>query len=257
MTELVTLEHAGAVLRLTFNRPEKKNALTQAMYAALADALAAADEDNRVRVIYLTGAGDAFTAGNDLTDFQSGGDSAPATEQPVTRFLRTLATMKKPVVAAVNGLAVGVGVTMLLHCDLVYAGSSASFQTPFVNLGLVPEAGSSLLLPRQIGLAKAAEMLLLGEKVRAPEAAEMGLVTAVVADETLQSVALSKAEALAAKAPSAVRLTKELMRGARDEVLAQMKTESAYFAAQLKSAEFKEAVSAFFERRVPDFSACA
>jgi len=252
MTALVTIEKKGGILALTLNRADKKNALTHEMYAALADGLDAAHADPDIRVVYITGSGDAFTAGNDLADFQS--DEETAEEKPVTRFLRTLSTADKPIVAAVNGLAIGVGVTMLLHCDLVYAGKSATFQLPFVNLGLVPEAASSLLLPHLVGRAKAAELFLLGTRFGAGEAEAMGIVAATFDDDSLQAEATHRAEALAIKAPNAVRITKSLMRNDPESTRARMEEESTHFAAQLQSAEVKEAISAFFDKRAPDFS---
>ncbi len=259
MTDHVLTAVDKGVLTLTLNRPDKKNALTAAMYGALADGIERAESDPSIRVTLFRANGDAFTAGNDLTDFAAAGAApvaAPSNEKPhVTRFLENLASAEKPLVAAVNGLAVGVGVTMLLHCDLVYAGAAATFQMPFVNLGLVPEAGSTLLMPRLIGLQKAADLFLTGRKIGAEKAEALGLVAEVFADATLQADALARAEALAAKAPNAVRITKALLKGDdRALVLAQQKKEGAQFATQLRSAEVKEAIAAFFEKRPPDFS---
>jgi enoyl-CoA hydratase/carnithine racemase len=190
-TKHVVVGRDGAVLTIAMNRPEKKNALTHAMYGAMADALASAAADASVRVILITGSGDAFTAGNDLGDFLN---TPPAgAESPVLRFLAALSTAEKPVVAAVNGLAIGIGTTMLLHCDLVYAARSAVFSAPFVNLALVPEAASSLLLPRRIGHAKAAELFLLGGRMNAAEAEASGLVAAVFDDAALGAEALQRA----------------------------------------------------------------
>jgi len=235
------------------NRPQKKNALTHAMYAAMADALLGAAGSNSVRVVVITGAVDAFTAGNDLGDFLN---PAPGGgESPVLRFLGALSTAEKPVIAAVNGLAVGIGTTMLLHCDLVYAARSATFSAPFVNLALVPEAASSLLLPRRIGHAKAAEQFLLGGRMDAEQAEANGLVTAVFADDRLPAEVAERARALAAKAPSAVRATKALMKRGEEPVAERMRAESAQFALQLQSADLREAVQAFREKRPPRFSA--
>lgn len=247
---LVNLD--GPVLSITMNRPEKKNALTHAMYGAMADALKRAADDPAIRVVVITGAGDAFTAGNDLGDFLN----APPHdgEAPVFRFLAALSTAEKPVVAAVNGLAVGIGTTMLLHCDLVYAARAASFTAPFVNLALVPEAASSLLLPRRIGHAKAAELFLLGGRMDAAQAEAMGLVTAVFDSQVLAAEAASRAQALAAKAPGAVRATKALMKRGEEPVAERMRAEGVLFAAQLKSPELREAITAFTEKRAPDFS---
>lgn len=258
MTEHVLRAIDKGVMTVTLNRADKKNALTEAMYAALGDALEAAAKDASVKVVLFTGSGDSFTAGNDLGDFATAG-SKPVDpnegERPVGRFLRLIATAEKPLIAAVNGLAVGVGVTMLLHCDLVYAGQSATFQTPFVNLGLVPEAGSTLLMPSLVGNQKAAELFLLGKKIDAEKAERIGLVADVLPDAELLSHATAIAQELAAKAPTAVKLTKQLLRGAsRPDVAKRMAEEGAHFANQLRSAEVKEAISAFFEKRTPDFS---
>jgi enoyl-CoA hydratase/carnithine racemase len=250
-TNHVVVDRDGAVLTITMSRPDKKNALTHAMYAAIADALGVAAAEAAIRVILITGTADAFTAGNDLGDFVS---ATPGSgDAPVLRFLAALSSADKPVVAAVNGLAVGVGTTMLLHCDLVYAARSATFSVPFVNLALVPEAASSLLLPRRIGHARAAELFLLGGRLDAAEAAATGLVTAVFDDGALMAEALKRAHALAGKAASAVRATKALMKRAEEPVADRMRAESAQFVAQLKSPEFKEAVTAFAEKRAPKF----
>lgn len=254
---LVTLENG--VQTLTLNRPEKKNALTPEMYGALADGIERAERDPKILVTLITAAGDAFTAGNDLGDFAKAGatpaDDKPATKPHVTRFLENIAEAEKPIVAAVNGLAVGVGVTMLLHCDLVYAGASATFQMPFVNLGLVPEAGSTFLLQRLIGIQKAADLFLTGKKIGAEKAEALGLVAEVFPDNALPGEALARAQALAAKAPNAVRITKALLKGKdRARVAEAREAEAKHFGAQLRSAEVKEAISAFFEKRAPDFS---
>jgi enoyl-CoA hydratase/carnithine racemase len=249
--EHVVAARDGAVLTITMSRPAKKNALTHAMYGAMADALGSAATDGSVRVILITGTGDAFTAGNDLGDFLN---APPAgAEAPVFRFLTALSTAEKPVVAAVNGLAVGIGTTMLLHCDLVYAARSAVFSAPFVNLALVPEAASSLLLPGRIGHAKAAELFLLGGRMDAKQAEASGLVTAVFDDGVLRTEAMDRARSLAAKAPSAVRATKMLMKRGEEPIAERMRAEALQFAAQLKSAELREAIKAFTEKRAPDF----
>ncbi|HEX7774929.1 MAG TPA: enoyl-CoA hydratase [Parvibaculum sp.] len=259
MTEhvIVTLEKGVQVL--TLNRADKKNALTAEMYGALADGIERAERDPAIRVTLITATGDAFTAGNDMGDFAKAG-STPVEEKPsekpnVARFLENISKAEKPIVAAVNGLAVGVGVTMLLHCDLVYAANSATFQVPFVNLGLVPEAASSLLLPRLVGLQKAGELFLTGKKIDSAKAEALGIVAEVFPDNALPGEALARAQALAAKAPNAVKITKALMRGRdRELVAAQLETEAGYFASQLRSSEVKEAISAFFEKRPADFS---
>jgi len=249
-------ELSNGVLRLTMNRPTKKNALTQEMYGLLADGILNAQDNPDIRVILITGAGDAFTAGNDLSDF-AGGDRDKGEELPVARFLRSLVENDKPLIAAVNGVAVGVGVTMLLHTDLVYAGASASFQVPFTNLGLVPEAASSLLLPLTVGIQRANELFLLGNRIDAAEAEKIGLILRAVADDELLDVANKAAAQLAAKAPTALKLTKQLVRQSKETLKQRMADESVHFGAQLKSPEFAEAVTAFAERRPADFSKIA
>jgi enoyl-CoA hydratase/carnithine racemase len=253
MTEHVFVDTAQGIMSIRFNRPEKKNALSQAMYAAIADAFAQAESDDAVRVILLAGTDDCFTAGNDLLDFLNNPPSGE--DSPVARFLSAISQARKPVVAAVEGVAVGVGTTMLLHCDLVYAGENAKLQLPFVNLALVPEAGSSRLLPDILGHRRAAELLMLGEMFDARRAIELGIVNAVCPDSTSYSYARERALALAAKPPEAVRLTKELMkRGSQEAVREQMQAEMTVFRARLGSPEAQEAMLAFMERRVPDFS---
>ena len=243
------------MLRLTFNRPEKKNAITADMYGALADGIAEAEHDDTVRSLMFDSVGDIFTAGNDIGDFMSGQRLEDTHDTPpVIRFLQGIATAEKPMIAAVQGRAVGVGVTMLLHCDLVFASDQATFHTPFVDLALVPEAASSLLMPRIAGHQRAAEMLLYGKRIDATRAREFGFVNDVVADDALAETAMCAAQELAAKAPAAVRLTKRLMKGDRTDLLAQMKAEGEHFAAQLQSAEFREAGMAFMQKRKPDFS---
>lgn len=252
MSLVLTSRDAG-VFRLQMNRPEKKNAITRAMYAALADALAEAGGDDAVRVVLVTGASGTFTAGNDLGDFM---DDPPRDESaPVFRFLRGISTFEKPLVAAVAGAAVGIGTTMLLHCDCVYAADDARFALPFVNLGLCPEAASSLLLPLVAGYHRAAELLLLGEPFDARRAEACDIVTQVVPADRLEATALATARKLAALPPAAVRVSKALMKRAlAPQVVAAMDAERDAFSARLRSAEAKEAFAAFFERRKPDFS---
>ncbi len=252
MSTIVT-ETAERVARIEIARPEKKNALTEEMYAALADAVLAAEGDAQVRTLFIHGAPDCFCAGNDLKDFLERpprGDDAPA-----WRFLRALSGAGKPVVAAVAGPAVGIGTTMLLHCDLVYAASGARFQLPFVPLGLVPEAGSSLLLPARAGYARAAELLLLGRTFDAERALAAGLVTEVVAAGELIERGRRAALELAALPPASVRHTKRLMKAAFSGGVADaMREELRAFREQVVSSEAKEAFAAFLEKRRPDFS---
>ena len=240
------------ILLLRLNRPQKKNALTLVMYQALADALRAAEADPGIRATVITGSGDSFTAGNDLMDFMKAPPSGP--DSPVVQFLYALLAMEKPLVGAVNGTAIGIGTTMLLHCDFSYAVAGARLQVPFVDLGLVPEAASSLLLARRIGAAKAAEMLMLGESITAEDAADARLVNGVCTPDALLDTAMATARKLADKAPAALRLTKRLMRGDGDQVRARMDAEFEVFRARLKSPELAEAVKAFMTKRPPNFS---
>ena len=254
MSEHVLVERSGGVLAITLARPERRNAITVAMYEALAEAVEGAEGDLSVRVITFRGQGQDFAAGNDLADFM-GALSRDTDEIPVWRLLRALARCEIPLVAAVHGNCVGIGTTMLLHCDLVVAEASARFSLPFVDLGLVPEAASSLLLPRLAGRPRAARYLLLGEAFGVDEAIEIGLAShrapAGALDEVLGEVVVS----LLAKPPEALRQAQQLLRrGAEDEILERMRLEGALFAERLASAEVKEAISAFFEKRKPDFS---
>lgn len=249
---LLTAVEEG-VLRITINRPEKKNALTVAMYAALADAFRQAEADAAVRVVLLHGAGDAFTAGNDLADFVQHPPTGESS--PVFQFLEAISTATKPVVAAVHGPAVGIGTTLLLHCDLVYTTRDARLQLPFVTLGLSPEAASSYLLPLFVGPVRAAELLLLGEPFSGEQARDWGLVNEVVSEEHLLEVATEKACALAARPPASVRLTKSLLRCAHtDAVRETIRAEAEAFLGRLQSPEAAEAFTAFFEKRPPNFS---
>lgn len=241
------------VCRIEIVRPEKKNALTVAMYAQLAEAFAAAQDDPAVRALLLTGQPDIFTAGNDLEDFLKHPPQGP--DAPVFRFMAALANAEKPVVAAVNGAAVGIGTTLLLHCDLVYCADNAMFSLPFVNLGLCPEFASSLLVPLAAGYHKAAEKLLLGEPMSAEEALEMKIVNRILPPAEVGDHARRQAARFAGLPPAAVRESKRLMKAAwkslTDKVIAD---EVASFGRLLASAEAKEAFTAFFERRKPDFS---
>jgi enoyl-CoA hydratase/carnithine racemase len=255
MSDHVLTSTANSILQIVLNRLEKKNALTVAMYSEMSDALEKADHDPAVRVVVITGQEGCFTSGNDVADFLQ--HPPLAEDSQALRFLRAISTATKPVIAAVNGLAVGIGVTMLLHSDLVYAADSATFQLPFVNLALVPEAASSMLLPRMAGYHRAAEMLLLGERFDARVALETGLVNAVVPAAELTALVQGKAAALAAKPPAALRMTKALLKREAESVPARMAQEGQYFAQQLKSPEAREAMEAFMQRRKPDFSRLA
>jgi enoyl-CoA hydratase/carnithine racemase len=249
---LIKSETSDRVARIRFDRLDKKNALTAQMYAQLGAALAAADGDAQVRAVLIHGAADCFCSGNDVGDFLR----RPAGGVPPAQTLfDTLPNMKKPVVAAVGGPAVGIGSTLLLHCDLVYAASNARFQLPFVPLGLVPEFGSTFVLPLLAGYQRAAELLLLGQPFTAQKAYEAGIVTAVVPQETLLAEAEKAALALAALPPESIRLTKRLMKSRHGAALgATIEEEMRIFAERLNSQEAKEALSAFLEKRKPDFS---
>ena len=259
MTEHVIVEKSGGVLTLTLNRPEKKNALTPAMYQALADGIDGAEHDPEVRCVVIQANGEMFTAGNDLADFAAANRGDPQTEATRSKgnpLLIALGRAKIPLIAAVNGRAVGVGTTMLLHCDLVYVSDDALLTTPFVNLALVPEAASSLTLPSRIGHARAFAMFVLGEAVTAQQAVDWGIANAAVPRDQLRAKARAAAEAVASRSPSAVQITKALMRDP-GKLAAQMAEEGVHFAAQLKSPEAKEAFAAFAEKRAPDFSKVA
>ena len=249
----IRVQTENAITSIAFDRPDKKNAITAAMYAALADALAAAGEDAAVRCVVIHGSTQAFTAGNDVQDFLM--NPPHGEDSPVSRFLRGIAGFAKPLVAAVNGVAVGVGTTMLLHCDLVYAGESARFSMPFTQLALCPEAASSLLLPAVAGYQRAAERLLLGEPFGAPEARDMGFVNAVLPDDQTIPHAMAQAAKLARLPASSLRATKRLMKQAQQEAVArQMEAEGAEFATMLRAPEAREAFAAFLAKRKPDFA---
>ena len=252
MDDIVT-EHSEGILRVELNRPAKKNAMTSGMYATLADIFNAAAKDESVRVVLWHGAGDAFTAGNDIKDFL---ENPPGTEEsPQSRLMHALLDFDKPLIAAVHGAAVGGGTTMLLHCDFVYAAENTRFQTPFINLALLPEFGSSNLLPLAIGHKRAAELILLGFPFGAKRAQELGLVTQVVSDEDLLSVATETARNLVAKPADALQASKRLLkRSFRDQISAAMEAENEAFSRQTRSEEAKEAFTAFLEKRPPDFS---
>jgi enoyl-CoA hydratase/carnithine racemase len=249
--DILTARENG-VLTITINRLERKNALTPAMYQAMSDALVAAQDDKAVRAVLLRGHAEIFTAGNDIEDFlknpPTGGDS------PVMRFLATIATFEKPLVAAVQGAAIGVGTTMLLHCDMVYAADTARFAMPFAQLGLCPEAASSLLLPRVAGYQGAAEKLLLGETFDAAEAHRIGFVNRVLPAAELDAFVSAQLAKLVALPASSLRATKTLMKRASEhEIKTQMSEESVHFGKMLLAPEAREAFTAFLQKRKPDF----
>jgi enoyl-CoA hydratase/carnithine racemase len=253
MSALVQTSQQDGVLTVTLNRPEKKNALTVAMYEALVQALRGAVADKAVRVVTVQGSAGTFTAGNDLGDFMN--QPPTGMDSPVIQFLLELSECPKPVLAAVCGPAVGIGVTMLLHCDMVWADPTARFRMPFVNLGLCPEGASSYLLPRLVGPARAAELLMLGDVFDAAAAEKMGLINSVVPAEQLHAHVAERARALAQRAPEALRATKDLVRRPmRDAIRRALKEEGDLFVARLGSDEAREALTAYFEKRAPDFS---
>src|SRR3984893_7494195 len=252
MDEIIT-ERSGSILRVQLNRPTKRNAMTSQMYVTLADVFSDAAKDEQTRVVLWHGAGDSFCAGNDLEDFLKNppgpGDS------PQARLMNALIDFDKPLVAAVQGAAIGGGTTMLTHCDFVYAGGSAKFQMPFINLAVVPEFGSSCSIPARIGHIRAAELILLGLPFDARRAADLGFVTQVVPDQNLLGTASETARELAAKPAGALQACKQLMkRPFREQIKAAMKAENEEFSAHVRSADAKEAFTAFLERRLPHFT---
>jgi enoyl-CoA hydratase/carnithine racemase len=245
MSDQILVSRADGVCELQLNRPEKRNALTLAMYGAIVDALNEARADDSVRVVLVSGAGASFTAGNDLNDFLTQGDFSESNN--AVRFLDTLRSFRKVLIAAVHGQTVGIGVTALLHCDLVVAARSTQMSMPFVKLGLVPEAGSSLLLPRLVGHQRAAELLFLGRPFDAAEALQMGLINRVVEDAVLMDEARKLARSVAQQPPGALLAAKRLLRS-ETGLGARMQEELEAFRAQLGSEEFKAAVQAFFTK---------
>jgi enoyl-CoA hydratase/carnithine racemase len=246
LTEEVIVSQHDGVMRIIMHRPQKKNALTGAMYDKMTASLEEAESDDSIRAILLKGSGDAFTGGNDLADFLA--VSREGGEPSAAPFIRKIALLDKPIVAAVNGVAVGVGATLLFHCDLVYASPSAKFRMPFVDLGLVPEAGSSVTVPARVGLAKASEFLLLADGFDAHEAYRLGIVNAVVPPDQLSDTAFKAASRLAAKPAGALRATRRLIRGDRANLIAAIDRELEAFAAALASAEARAAFGAFLTK---------
>lgn len=243
------------ILQITVDRPDRRNALTHEMYDQLREGLEQASADAAIRCVLITGSETCFTAGNDLSDFAKG-FACHFKETPVGRFLFTLVNFEKPLVAAVNGAAVGIGTTLLLHCEMVFAGDNARFQMPFVNLGLCPEGGSSLLLPQWLGRVRASELLMLGEGFDAQTALQLGLINRVCAPAETLAQARMAATKLAAQPAAAIRLTKALLKQNQQAVLEQtLLNEGAAFAGRLSSPEAREAFMAFSEKRPADFSA--
>jgi enoyl-CoA hydratase/carnithine racemase len=252
MSEILT-EQSESVLRIQLNRPEKKNAMTSKMYVTLADLLDGAARDDSVRVVLWHGAGNSFCAGNDIEDFLK---TPPASgdQSPQARLMKALVNFDKPLIAAVHGAVIGGGTTMVTHCDFVYAGESTKFQMPFVNLGVVPEFGSSYTIPAWAGHIRASELILLGLPFGAAHAAELGIVTRVVPDEKLLATATETAQQLAAKPAGALRACKKLLkRSAREQLEQAMRAENEVFSVQVRSADAREALTAFLEKRPPRF----
>ena len=246
-------ERSGSILRVQLNRPARKNAMTMSMYVTLADLLNDAAKDEGIRVALWHGAGDSFCAGNDVEDFLKN-PPGPG-ESPQARLMNAFINFDKPLIAAVQGAAIGGGTTMLTHCDFVYAGETAKFQMPFINLGLVPEFGSRCSVPIRIGHIRAAELILLGLPFDARRAAELGLVTRVVPDQELLATATETAQKLADKPAGALQACKRLMkRSSREQIEQAMKVEGEEFASRVRSAEAREAFTAFLEKRPPNFS---
>lgn len=250
MTDLIEIAVADRVMTLFFNRPAQKNALNHDMYAALADALSDADARDDVRAVVMSGRADAFTAGNDLADFMR---PYPDGEPPVWRFLAAIRDARTPIFCAVNGAAVGVGLTMLLHADFAYASERATFKAPFALLGLVPEAASSLLLARSVGMSMANDLLIAGRTLSAAEALQAGLISRVFAADALLEETMTVARHVATLAPNAVRRSKELIRHDRAVIAERMAVEGALFGDQLRSPEFQESAGAFLQKRAPQF----
>lgn len=243
----------NGILTIEFNRPDKKNSITSDMYQMMADAISDGEKDPAVRVILFCGQSDMFSAGNDLEDFMNAKESVG--DRPVAQFMRNLSGASKPVIAAVSGMAIGIGVTMLLHCDQIYAAEHTKFSMPFAKLGLCPEFASSKLLPEMIGYNRTAELLLFGESFSAEQAFDMGLVNKVLPSADLMTYAYAQAAKLVVLPASSLRTTKRLMKARyADAVMAQMIEENMHFSAMLQSPEAKEAFAAFFERRKPDFT---
>ena len=253
MTTDILAARRGAVFEIAFNRPARKNALTHAMYEALSESMRAAEGDDGVHAILFHGAPDVFTAGNDIADFLERPPSGP--DAPAFRFIESVLAGTKPLVAAVNGAAVGIGTTLLLHCDLVYAGENARFCLPFTQLGLLPEFGSSYALPLVAGYQRAAELLLLGEPFGPDKALAAGFVTRVVADAQTLATAREAGDKLCALPRKSIRVTRALMREAhRAAIATQARAESEHFRGMLGEPAAREALAAFMEKRKPDFS---
>ncbi|MEM8796081.1 MAG: crotonase/enoyl-CoA hydratase family protein [Pseudomonadota bacterium] len=252
MTDHIKITEEDGIRIVRIDRVEKKNALTQDMYQAMAEALETMGDSDLGAIVFF-GAPEIFTAGNDISDFMARAMTTDLTTSPTIRFLKALVTCEKPMLAGVDGKAIGVGTTMLMHCDLVYASDRASLKTPFLTLGLVPEAGSSLLAPKIMGHHRAFELLVLGETFSAERAREAGLVNQVVEDSELEAATLAAAQKLASLPPEALNLSRGLLRSNSEDIIARIEEESRLFAMRLKSDEAREAFMAFMEKRPPSF----
>lgn len=249
MTDHILVEDEGALRIIRINRPEKKNALTLAMYGQMTEALLDADRNTAIRCIVIAGASGAFTAGNDIGDFAKAATGGMAWNRAALSFLDALARCPKPIVAAVGGVAVGIGTTMLFHCDHVVVANEATLSTPFLRLGLLPEAASTLLAPARMGYARAFSLLVMGRPLSAAEAKDGGLVNTIVAASEVDRVAMSAAREIAALPPRALAVTRELMRGNIDEVTERIEAEGSHFSELLQSEEARTAFAAFFARK--------
>ncbi|MEP1442296.1 MAG: crotonase/enoyl-CoA hydratase family protein [Hyphomicrobiales bacterium] len=253
MTDFITIADDENVRTIRFNRADKKNAITQDMYAKMADGIESASDDG-IRAILFLGQPGVFSAGNDIADFLSRGMTDDMSATATVRFLKALATTGTPLVAAVDGLAIGVGATMLMHCDMVFASEAATLKTPFLNLGVVPEAASSLIAPRIMGQQRAFEMLIMGETFSAERARESGLVNHVTSSDKLEATAMAAVKKLSMLAPGALSISRKLLRGDTADITARMDEEFVLFAERLKSDEAREAFAAFMEKRPPRFA---
>ncbi len=259
MSDYIKINSEDSILKIGFNRPDKKNALNSEMYYAVRDALVSASEDSKIRVIVLYGEGGDFTSGNDVKDFLAFATTKTSQENdiqfPAKEFLDVLIPYNKPIIAAVDGMAIGIGATMTMHCDLVYASTEAKFHMPFINLGLNPEAGTTFFLPKLVGYHNAAEILLSGDMITSQRAYEMGFVNGVVKQSELMDVAINKAKRIAELAPTPVRLAKQMMKEHFiDQLIEANQNEFNSFVNRMSSPEALEAMQAFMQKRKPDFS---
>ncbi len=259
MSDYMKINSEDSILKIGFNRPDKKNALNSEMYYAVRDALVSASEDSKIRVIVLYGEGGDFTSGNDVKDFLAFATTKTSEENdiqfPAKEFLDVLIPFKKPIIAAVDGMAIGIGATMTMHCDLVYASTEAKFHMPFVNLGLNPEAGTTFFLPKLVGYHNAAEILLSGNMITSQRTYEMGFVNGVVEQSELMDVVLNKAKSISELAPTPVRLAKHMMKEHFiDQLIEANQNEFNSFVNRMSSPEALEAMQAFMQKRKPDFS---